>query len=65
MNMKKTMIAIASCLILAGVAFAARPARNVSANKPPNLAAARKARDLLDQAGTELKEAAEAANAAK
>jgi hypothetical protein len=86
--MKKTIAVAASCLMLAGLAYAQKPARNVSANKHPNLAAAqrlcveafdkislaqqanefdmkghaKKAKELLEQASNELKEAAEAAN---
>lgn len=85
--MKKTIAAVASCLILAAFAYAA-PARNVSASRHPNLAAAQrlsaqayekieaaqkanefdlkghaqKAKELLEQANNEIKEAAEAAN---
>jgi hypothetical protein len=87
--MKKTIAVVASCLMLAGLAYAQKPARNVSASKHPNLAAAqrlcveafdkinlaqqanefdmkghaKKAKELLEQASNELKEAAEAANA--
>ena len=86
--MKRVIVAVASCLILAGVAFAQRPVRNVSPGRHPNIAAAQrlcqqaydkvtaalranewdlkghaqKAKDLLDQANNELKEAAEASN---
>jgi len=85
--MKKTIAAVVSCIILAAFAYAA-PARNVSANRHPNLAAAQrlaaeayakieaaqkanefdlkghaqKAKELLEQANNEIKEAAEAAN---
>jgi len=38
--MNKTAVALAVCLSLAGFAFAQKPARNVSASKHPNLAAA-------------------------
>ena len=38
--MKKSVVAIAACLSLSGLAFAQKPARNVSAAKHPNLAAA-------------------------
>jgi hypothetical protein len=87
--MKKTIAAVASCLMLAGLAYAQKPARNISSSKHPNLAAAqrlcveafdkinlaqqanefdmkghaKKAKELLEQASNELKEAAEAANA--
>ena len=76
-------------LVTGGVAFAQKPARNVSARRHPNIAAAQrlvaqafdkvtaaqkanefdmgghaaKAKDLLEQANNELKEAALAANA--
>jgi hypothetical protein len=86
--MKKTIAAIAACLMLTGVAFA-KPVRNVSARRHPNIAAAQrlvtqafakisaaqranefdmgghaqKAKELLEQATNELKEAALAANA--
>ena len=86
--MKKALIVLVSVLMLAGVAFAQRPARNVSPNRHPNLAAAQRlsrqafdkiiaaqranewdmqghaqrAKELLDQANAELKEAAGAAN---
>ena len=89
--MKKRIIpAVAAvCLVVSGgVAFAQRPARNVSAHKHPNIAAAQrlvtqafdkisaaqranefdmgghaaKAKELLEQANNELKEAALAAN---
>jgi hypothetical protein len=85
--MKKTVVAVVSCLILAALAYAA-PARNVSAGRHPNLAAAQrlcaqayekieaaqkanefdlkghasKAKELLEQANNEIKQAAEAAN---
>jgi hypothetical protein len=77
--------------LLAGAAFADRPARNVSASRHPNLASAqrlcaqafdkvgaaqranewdmnghaKKAKELLEQASDELKQAALAANANK
>jgi len=38
--MKKTVVAVAACLSLSAFAFAQKPARNVSASKHPNLAAA-------------------------
>ena len=86
--MKKTIAAVVSCLILAAFAYAA-PARNVSAGRHPNLAAAQrlaaqayekieaaqranefdlgghaqKAKALLEQANSEIKQAAETANA--
>jgi hypothetical protein len=40
--MKKIMIVVVSILMLAGVAFAQRPARNVSGSRHPNLAAAQR-----------------------
>ena len=40
--MKKALIVLVSVLMLAGVAFAQRPARNVSPNRHPNLAAAQR-----------------------
>ena len=40
--MKRTLVAVVSCFILAGVAFAQKPARNVSADRHPNLAAAQR-----------------------
>jgi hypothetical protein len=84
----KIVSAAAVCLMAAGAAFAARPARNVSAAKHPNIAAAQrlvtqaydkisaaqranefdlgghaaKAKELLEQANNELKEAALTAN---
>jgi hypothetical protein len=87
--MKKAIAVVASCLMLAGLAYAQKPAHNVSSSKHPNLAAAqrlcgeafekismaqqanefdmkghaKKAKELLEQASNELKEAAEAANA--
>lgn len=86
--MKRAVIAVASCLMLAGAAFAARPVRNVSPGRHPNIAAAQrlaaqayekiteaqranewdlkghaqKAKELLEQANAELKQAAEASN---
>jgi hypothetical protein len=39
-QMKRTVVAIAACLSLSGLAFAQKPARNISASKHPNLAAA-------------------------
>jgi hypothetical protein len=81
-------VAAGSALFLGAVAVAQPPARNVSAARHPNIAAAqrltaqayqkitaaqeanefdlqghaRKAKELLDQANNELKQAAEAAN---
>jgi len=41
--MKKTIAAaVVTCLCLAGVAFAQRPARNVNAGRHPNIAAAQR-----------------------
>jgi len=40
--MKKAMIVVASVLMLAGVAFAQRPARNISRGRHANLAAAQR-----------------------
>jgi F0F1-type ATP synthase membrane subunit b/b' len=86
--MKKTIAVIAASLMLTGVALA-KPVRNVSAGRHPNIAAAQrlvaqafakisaaqsanefdmkghaqKAKELLEQANNELKEAALAANA--
>jgi hypothetical protein len=40
--MKKALIVLVSVLMLAGVALAQRPARNVSPNRHPNLAAAQR-----------------------
>ncbi len=40
--MKKALIVFVSVLTLAGVAFAQRPARNVSPGRHPNLAAAQR-----------------------
>jgi hypothetical protein len=40
--MKKALIVLVSVLMLAGVAFAQKPARNVSASHHPNLAAAQR-----------------------
>jgi hypothetical protein len=86
--MKQTIAVIAASLMLTGVALA-KPVRNVSANRHPNISAAQrlvaqaftkisaaqkanefdmgghaqKAKDLLEQANNELKEAALAANA--
>ena len=40
--MKKLLIVVASILMMAGVAFAQRPARNVSPNRHPNIAAAQR-----------------------
>ena len=40
--MKKALIVLVSVLMLAGMAFAQRPARNVSPNRHPNLAAAQR-----------------------
>ncbi len=89
--MKKLIVTVVSCLVLTAVALSARPVRNVSAARHPNIAAAqrlcqqafdkitvaqqanewdmqghaKKAKELLDQASQELKEAALTANAAK
>jgi hypothetical protein len=86
--MKKTVVGMIAVLLMAG-ALSARPARNVSGRKHPNLAAAqrlcqqafdkltlaqdanefdlgghaKKAKQLLDEANKEIKEAALAANA--
>jgi len=87
--MKKILVATACLsLLLAGLAFAQKPVRNVSARRHPNLAAAQslsrqaferisaaqkanewdmgghaqKAKELLEQVNTELKQAAEEAN---
>jgi hypothetical protein len=88
--MTKTRVraAFVGVLLLAGVGAVAQPAKNVSASKHPNLAAAQKlaaqaftkitaaqeanefdmqghaakAKTLLEQANTELKAAAQAAN---
>ena len=40
--MKKTIVAVAACLMFAVVAFAQKPARNVSPNRHPNIAAAQR-----------------------
>jgi predicted lipid-binding transport protein (Tim44 family) len=90
-NMKKAMLVVLCVLILAGAAFAQRPARRAGHGRHPNIAAAerlsrqavakvvaaqranewdlgghaQKAKDLLEQANTELKAAAEAANEGK
>ena len=90
--MKKGILTgIVAALVLAGGVLVAAPARNVSAVRHPNIAAAQrlchqawekivaaqqanefdmgghaqKAKDLLDQVNSELKLAAEAANANK
>lgn len=89
MNKKTTLVA-ASVLLLAGAAFAQKPAQNVGPRHHPNLAAAQrlseqafqkivaaqranewdmkghaqKAKELLEQVNSELKQAAEAANQA-
>ena len=48
--MKKALIVLVGVLMLAGVAFAQRPARNVSPNRHPNLAAAqRPSRQAFDK----------------
>jgi len=87
--MKRILMAVVTVLALTGGLVAAgRPARNVSPNRHPNLAAAQrlvreafgkitaaqranewdmgghaqKAKELLDQASNEIKQAAEAAN---
>jgi hypothetical protein len=85
--MQKTVVGMIAVLLMAG-ALSARPARNVSGNKHPNLAAAqrlcqqafdklsvaqsanefdmgghaKKAKELLEEANKEIKEAALAAN---
>jgi hypothetical protein len=56
---------VVSGLLLAGMSVYGAPVRNVSARLHPNLFAAQKAKDLLDQANAEIKLAAEAANANK
>jgi F0F1-type ATP synthase membrane subunit b/b' len=79
---------VGAFMLTSGVAYAAKPERNVSAKRHPNIAAAQrlanqafqkivaaqkaneydmeghaqKAKELLEQASAELKEAAEAAN---
>jgi hypothetical protein len=86
--MRKILIGVAIALLLTAGVVAARPARNVSAHKHPNLASAqrlcqqaydklslaqnanefdldghaKKAKDLLEEANKEIKEAALAAN---
>ncbi len=88
--MKKALFscALTAALLVAGTALAQKPARNVSARRHPNIAAAQrlsqqafekivaaqhanewdmqghaqKAKELLEQANAELKQAAEAAN---
>jgi len=40
--MKRTIVAVVSSLILTGLAYAQKPARNVSANRHPNIAAAQR-----------------------
>lgn len=74
--MKPRLIAaaFAALLLIARIAIAQGPARNVSGARHPNLAAvqqanewdlaghAHKAKDLLDQPNNELKQAAQAAN---
>jgi F0F1-type ATP synthase membrane subunit b/b' len=48
--MKKAMIVVVSVLMLAGVAFAQRPARNVSRTRHPNIASAQRlARQAYDK----------------
>jgi hypothetical protein len=87
-TVKRLATLAVAALMLSGTAFAARPARNVSARRHPNIASAqrlcreaydkvlaaqkanewdlqghaRKAKELLEQASDELKEAALAAN---
>jgi hypothetical protein len=87
-RMKRILVAVVSCLMVAGMVYAAHPAKNVSATKHPNLAAAlvlcadayqklgaaqvanefdmnghaAKAKTLIEEAGKEIKLAAEAAN---
>lgn len=88
MAKKLLLVVFSLALLVAAVAMAQGPARNVSGARHPNLAAAQrlsrqayekiiaaqqanewdmhghaqKAKDLLDQANNELKQAAEAAN---
>jgi len=83
-----TLVLFVAAVLCAGALFAQRPARNVSGERHPNLAAAQrlsarayerivaaqkanefdmeghaqKAKDLLEQANSELKQAAEWAN---
>jgi hypothetical protein len=40
--MKRAIVAVASCLLLAGTVVAERPVNNVNANRHPNLAAAQR-----------------------
>jgi hypothetical protein len=89
--MRRTLWLAAAVALLCGVAFAQKPAKDVSHKRHPNLAAAQrlvqeawekiglaqqanefdmqghaqKARELLDQANSELKQAAQSANQAK
>ena len=89
--MKRVLLLAVSIGLLAGVAFAQKPVRDISHKRHPNLAAAqrltqqawekigvaqqanefdmqghaKKAKELLEQANNELKQAAEAANEAK
>jgi len=86
--MRRFRLAALALVLLSSTAFAARPARNVSGERHPNIAAAQrlsqqayarivaaqkanefdmnghaqKAKELLEQANSELKLAAEAAN---
>jgi predicted lipoprotein with Yx(FWY)xxD motif len=90
-QMKKSILAAVCALLLvvAGIAYAAQPAKNVNPKRHPHIAAAQrltnqafqkiveaqqanewdmgghaqKAKELLDQANNELKQAAEVANA--
>jgi hypothetical protein len=55
--MKKLVVAIVSCLVLAGGVLSARPVRNVSAARHPNLAAAQR---LCQQAFDKVEAAQEA-----
>ena len=87
--MKKSLMAVACCLLLTSLALAQKPAPRVVRTRHPNIAAAQKlcagafekivaaqkanefdltghaqkAKELLEQANNELKQAAEAANA--
>ena len=87
--MKKSLVAVACCLLLTSFAFAQKPAPRVVRTRHPNIVAAQKlcagafekivaaqkanefdlkghaqkAKELLEQANNELKQAAEAANA--
>ncbi len=87
----KRILMLAAVVLVAGAAFAQKPAQDVSHKRHPNLAAAQrlteqawqkisaaqqanefdmqghaqKAKELLDQANNELKQAAQSANKAK